>query len=89
MPSVIASKTAEMRRGGLGKKEFIRDPNPVGAHSEKKRTKSKREKTISTGSAVIIHRPGTKYGIPMYLQGYHQDSTSITLLAVLESQCLS
>lgn len=46
MPSVIASKMAEMRRGGLGKKEFIRDPNPVGAHSEKK-TKSKRDNHIN------------------------------------------
>lgn len=57
MPIVMASKLAEMRRGGVGKKEFNLDPDPLGTHSKKERTKSKKEIITATGSAVIFHRP--------------------------------
>lgn len=64
----------EMRgRGGVGKKEFILDPDSVGTHSKKKRTTNKMQIILSTGSALATGRPVTKYGIPICLPGYHKD----------------
>lgn len=58
---------------GVAKKEFILHADAVGAHSKNKRARSKMETMRSAGSAVTIHRPETKSGVPGYLQGCHKD----------------
>lgn len=70
----MASRMAEMRRE-VGEKEFTLDPDPVGAHSKKKRTTSEMEIIIISGLCCHLSEAGTKTwnSSIQCLQGYHKD----------------
>lgn len=70
----MASKMAEMRRG-VGKEDFILDPDLLGTHSKKKRTTSKMEIIIINGLCCRLSeaRAQTRNSNMQCLQGYHKE----------------